>query len=156
MAYDGNVSVYYRKGVWYLRPVWTSTAGFHIGGEPLLVVPESAEAHERVVALRKSLIASRRTVVALSTTAGNRKLREPYLKAAGVRSWSAFFIKGEVRAVDVDMLGGKLLFTPMSYSYKDKGYTGMSASVIEVPADASDDEIDAALKRALSLCVFVD
>ena len=156
MIFDGAVTICHRKDLWYFRPMWTARAGFYVGGEPLYVVSDGSTAHDRASALRSALQASRTTVAGIPTREEWKQRLKPQLKAAGVTSWKKFFIKGEVAEFMVEMLNGGLRFTPNYYSGKDRGYHGVRELAVTLPADASDDEIDATLKKMVSLFEWRD
>jgi hypothetical protein len=142
-------AVYERRGKLIIHADGKTTAGVLIGVEPFLVLDKATV---RPVDIGASLRA------ALTKSRGNLRHPEPnewdavaapLYAAAGVKSWGVF-VKGALLAnVEADDAAIRLL--PQENRGGRDGFQPRGLPVIEVAANASDEELGAAVLNALEL-----
>jgi hypothetical protein len=79
---------------------------------------------------------------------------QPLLQCVKIRSWNA--LQKSAKMCDVEALTGELRITPSrngGTSGPDKGYHPITDQIIVLPLGCSDEELGAAVVRALTYCV---
>jgi hypothetical protein len=140
--------VYERNGEWYYQPSSKATTGLWIATPPQVQVSSRDSQQRKGEAALEVLNASQQGVPLPEDTGS---VIAPLLTRAGVKSWPEFMKKA--KGVGLELEGNQLTVTPHRQIPRSKGaLEGIEDQHILLPADASPDEIGAALEEAMSRC----
>jgi hypothetical protein len=140
--------VYERDSEWYIQPSSKTTTGLWIATPPLIQLNKHDPRPRKGEAVMEALNASRHGV---PVPADNEDLVGPMLALAGVKSWSVFVKKA--KCVGLELENNRLTLMPHRPMPRSKGaLEGIPEQALVLPADASPEEIGAALEEAMSRC----
>jgi hypothetical protein len=143
-------SVYIRSNDYLVEANSKVETGFWVSTNPVIRLSRSASVTDLGTAVRLALAESRRGG---SYPSLGGAFPSSLLEVAGVRSWNDLqrsaalcLVKGDSSIIRVvpHRNGGT--------TGDDKGYHSLSESSVDVAADASDDELGAAVRAAMSAC----
>jgi hypothetical protein len=137
--YNGNL---------YFRPYSQTTAGVWIGTDSIMRLDTAAPNSEigRVVLL----VIDKSQYAIPHPSVWSEMDDDPLLKAAGVKSWSAFMKKAKCLAVDLENLTLRLI--PRRNMGPREGYEPMPEQSVEIPLDSPPQHIGLAIRDKLSSC----
>lgn len=137
-------SVFKRSGRFIVHPSSTTTAGVGIAAEPVVVLPGDVPERDLGQAILTAIRESKSGVPAPDSWADVAK---PLLRAASVRSWSAF-VKGTVNCEVVDD-GVHLHFAPTENRGARGGFQFKPSGRISIRADSEPGAVGSALNKAI-------
>ncbi len=141
--------VYERDDKWYVGPLSRATTGLWIATPPLIQLHKRDSRQCKGQAAIEALNASQHGV---PVPADNEDLVGPLLALAGVKSWAAFMSKAKY--IGLELENDQVTVMPHRKLPRPKGaLEGMPEKAIVLPADASAEEIGAALEEAMSRCL---
>jgi hypothetical protein len=142
-------AVYERRGKLIIHPDGKTTAGVLIGIEPFLVIDKAATSASQIGAsLRKVLTQSRANLRHPNPNEWD-SVAAPLYAAAGVKSWGVFVRGALLTNVEAD--GTTIRLLPHENRGARDGFQPRELPPIEVPENAPDEEIGAAILNALEL-----
>jgi hypothetical protein len=140
--------VYERDEAWYFLSQSKATTGLWIGASPLIELRRH-DSRQRKGEVAFEVLAASREGVPLPEDTDAEII--PLLKRAGVKYWSQFMKKA--KCVGLELESNHLTIRPYRQIPRGKGAVeGIEGQHIVLPADASPEEVGAALEEAMSRC----
>jgi hypothetical protein len=141
-----NSEALLRPDAWYCSPYNKTTAGAWIGVEPIVKIPPDAPAAVLGATLIELLAASTGPVPHPTDW---KKLLEPLLTAAGVKSWRA--LAAGAKSVSVESDGAFYTVCPSARDRRNN-FLPLPERDIRLPISATAEELGKAIQKGASLC----
>jgi len=143
-------AVFAREADLLVEPRCQATTGIWLSAGPVGRLPLPAAPADLGAAVRAALDQSRRGV---PHPADWRAFVPPVLEAAGVRSWAALQKTAALCQIEAGPGGMRMLpFRNGGIRGEDRGYHPLEELAADLPAAASDEQVGAAVRAALTRC----
>ncbi len=139
-------TIYERGDTWYFEPYSRAITGLWVATPPLLRLDKDASAKHKYEAAMEALNSSQEGIPLPSD---EEDPSAPFLAMAKTNSWAAFMKTS--RVIDVELHNGRLTITPQRRLRRPAGaLEPISERALDLPADASPEEIVKAMDEAMS------
>ncbi|NNM88481.1 MAG: hypothetical protein HKL95_08175 [Phycisphaerae bacterium] len=152
MMVEKLATVKHRGGDLFIYPLSTTTTGLWLVHGPYARLRAADPLAERGSAALRALAASGRSI---PHPTDFKSVGAEILKLAGVRSWAVF--ERDASTVHLELGGGSMRLVPHeNRTEESQGHIPMEKLAIQLPLDASAEQVGEAIDRALELCQKAD